>query len=297
MRRLLDPLRHLRVWRFGLYYFLVFGGFVALAQWLVPYYLNVYGMTIVMAGLMTSIFSLPSGVIRALGGWMSDRFGPRHVLYWVLATTCVCCLLLIFPKMDIESPGRGVMARRAGAVTDVSAERIQIDDQAYELRTSSSELITEYSESDALVLPVITTWQEPAVAVGDVVAKRQLIARGVTHIYFQANVWIFTALVFLIGIAMGIGKAAVYKYIPDYFPDDVGVVGGIVGVLGGLGGFVCPIVFGFMLDSLGLWTTTWMFLLAVSLACLVWLSLIVKRLMNAAAPNLRVEIEDPRSIG
>jgi NNP family nitrate/nitrite transporter-like MFS transporter len=297
LRKLLVPLTHLRVWRFGLYYFLVFGGFVALAQWLVPYYLNVYGMTIVLAGLMTSIFSLPSGVIRALGGWLSDRFGPRHVLYWVLATTSACCLLLIFPKMDIESPGRGVMSRRAGTVTDVSGERIRIDDQTYVLRTSSAELMAEYSESDALVLPVITTWQEPAVAVGDVVAKRQLIARGVTHIYFQANVWIFTALVFVIGIAMGIGKAAVYKYIPDYFPNDVGVVGGIVGVLGGLGGFVCPIVFGFMLDALGLWTTTWMFLLAVSLACLIWLSLVVRRLMDAAAPNLRVEIEDPSSIG
>ena len=34
---MLRPLAHARVWRFGLYYFLVFGGFVALAQWLVPY--------------------------------------------------------------------------------------------------------------------------------------------------------------------------------------------------------------------------------------------------------------------
>ena len=83
---MLQPLRDVRVWRFGLYYFLVFGGFVALAQWLVPYYVNVYAMSIVTAGLMTSIFSLPSGVIRALGGWFSDLFGPRRVLYWVLAT-------------------------------------------------------------------------------------------------------------------------------------------------------------------------------------------------------------------
>ena len=59
-----------------------------------------------------------------------------------------------------------------------------------------------------------------------------------TNIYFQANVWVFTALVFIIGIMMGIGKAAVYKHIPEYFPRDIGVVGGIVGVLGGLGGFI-----------------------------------------------------------
>ncbi len=290
VRQLLAPLKHMRVWRFGLYYFLVFGGFVALAQWLVPYYLNVYGMTIIMAGLMTSIFSLPSSLIRALGGWMSDLVGPRKVLYSVLSVIAVCCLLLIFPKMDIESPGRGVMAARAGTVTDVSADVITIDDRDYPLKANGDALKT-YTESQALVLPVITTWQEPIVDVGDPVSKKQLVARGVTHIYFQANVWIFTALVFIIGIAMGIGKAAVYKYIPDFFPDDVGVVGGLVGVLGGLGGFVCPIVFGYMLDGFGLWTTTWMFLFAVSIACLVWLTVVVRRILHAAAPGLATAIE------
>ena len=292
VRQLLQPLKNVRVWRFGLYYFLVFGGFVALAQWLVPYYLNVYGMTIVMAGLMTSIFSLPSGLIRALGGWMSDRFGARRVLYSVLITTAGCCLLLIFPKMDIESPGRGVMARRAGTVTEVSDSTIRIGDQRYALRSRSAVAVRDYAENEALLLPNISTWQEPIVEVGDPVAKKQLVARGVTHIYFQANVWVFTALVFLIGIAMGIGKAAVYKYIPEYFPNDVGVVGGLVGVIGGLGGFVCPIIFGFMLDSFGLWTTTWMFLFAVSMACIVWLSVVVRRILRAHAPDLTAEFED-----
>ncbi len=292
VRQLLAPLTHMRVWRFGLYYFLVFGGFVALAQWLVPYYLNVYGMTIVMAGLMTSIFSLPSGVIRALGGWMSDRFGARRVFRSVLATTAFCCLLLIFPKMDVESPGRGIMAARAGTVAEVTDTSLLIDERRYALKPRGADIAERYAESQALVLPIINTWQEPTVEVGDVVARRELVARGVTHIYFQANVWIFTALVFVIGIAMGIGKAAVYKYIPDFFPNDVGVVGGIVGVLGGLGGFVCPIVFGYMLDGLGLWTTTWMFLLAITLACMVWLSVVVRRMMHAAAPELAAEFED-----
>ncbi len=282
----LAPLKHVRVWRFGLYYFLVFGGFVALAQWLVPYYLNVYGMTIVMAGLMTSIFSFPSGVIRAVGGWLSDRFGARRVLFSVLTTTAICCLLLVFPKMDIESTGRGIMALRSGTVAEVSEESVRIDDKRYRLKSRNPGAAVTFNDSEALVLPVITTWQEPIVEIGETVDKRQLVARGVTHIYFQANVWIFTGLVFIIGIAMGIGKAAVYKYIPDYFPNDVGVVGGLVGVLGGLGGFVCPVIFGFMLDNFGLWTTTWMFLLAVSLACLVWLNIAVRRLMQETVPEL-----------
>jgi NNP family nitrate/nitrite transporter-like MFS transporter len=276
--QLLSPLKVVRVWRFGLYYFLVFGGFVALAQWLVPYYLNVYGMTIVMAGLMTSIFALPSGVIRAAGGWMSDYWGPRRVLYAVLIVTGISCFLLIFPKMDIESPGRGVMSRRAGTVTAVSATAVRVDGQEYTLKVRDTTAVRAYGENHVLLLPVVQTWQEPAVTVGETVNKREVIARGVTHIYFQANVWVFTLFVFIIGIAMGIGKAAVYKYIPDYFPNDVGVVGGIVGVLGGLGGFVCPIVFGFLLDGLGLWTTTWIFLFGVTVACLLWLTVVVRQM-------------------
>jgi NNP family nitrate/nitrite transporter-like MFS transporter len=282
IRVLLAPLKNIRVWRFGLYYFLVFGGFVALAQWLVPYYVNVYAMSIVTAGLMTSIFSLPSGLIRALGGWFSDLVGPRRVFYWVLGVTGTCTLLLIFPKMDIESPGKGVMAQVSGTVVEVSPGVIVTDTRSYPLIPAPSEEFEfedgEGGEDRFMPWPAIRSWQEPVVEVGDQVGRRQLLANGLTHIYFQANVWVFTGLIFIIGIAMGIGKAAVYKYIPDYFPNDVGVVGGIVGVLGGLGGFVCPIIFGSLLDGLGLWTTTWMFLFLVTVACLVWLSLVVRRI-------------------
>lgn len=273
--QMLAPLKNMRVWRFGLYYFLVFGGFVALAQWLVPYYVNVYSMSIVTAGLLTSIFSLPSGVIRAVGGVMSDKVGARTVMYWVLTAIAISSFLLFFPKMEIESPGSGIMARRGGTVTSVTDTEIQVGDVSYALKP----VITREIDDDALMLfPLIDSWQEPRVEEGDVVTKKQLLARGITHIYFQANVWIFTGFVFIIGIAMGIGKAAVYKYIPEYFPDEVGVVGGIVGVVGGLGGFVCPIIFGNLLKSIGLWTTTWMFFFLVTVICLIWLSVVVRRI-------------------
>ena len=274
--QMLRPLQNVRVWRFGLYYFLVFGGFVALAQWLVPYYVNVYSMTIVMAGMLTSIFSLPSGVIRALGGVLSDKFGARAVMYWVLGLTAVCCFLLFFPKMDIESPGSGILARKSGVVTEVSDNHIQVDNG--DIYTLKPVVQREIDDSEVILLPLIDSWHEPRVEVGDQVGKKQLLARGVTHIYFQANVWVFTVLVFIIGISMGIGKAAVYKYIPEYFPSEVGVVGGIVGVVGGLGGFICPIIFGRLLQSIGLWTTTWMFFFAVAVGCLIWLTIAVQRI-------------------
>lgn len=287
--QMLSPLKRLRVWRFGLYYFLVFGGFVALAQWLVPYYVNVYSMSIVTAGLLTSIFSLPSGVIRALGGVLSDRFGARSVMYWVLAAIAISSFLLFFPRMDIESPGSGVMARKGGQVTNITASQIQVGTDTYALRPVVQQKL---DDSQSLLLPKVNTWHEPQVQVGDQVTKRQLLARGVTHIYFQANVWIFTAFVFVIGIAMGIGKAAVYKYIPEYFPTEVGVVGGIVGVVGGLGGFFCPIIFGRLLKSIGLWTTTWIFFFAVTMACLIWLHLVVRRISKR---DTRIEGHAPGS--
>lgn len=273
--QMLSPLKNIRVWRFGLYYFLVFGGFVALAQWLVPYYVNVYSMTIITAGFLTSIFSLPSGVIRALGGVLSDKFGARAVMYWILGIMAVCCFLLIFPKMDIESPGSGILARKSGVVTVVTDSEIRIGDDVY---TLEPKVQREFDDSEMILLPLIDSWQEPRVEVGLQVEKRHLLARGITHIYFQANVWVFTALVFIIGISMGIGKAAVYKYIPEYFPNEVGVVGGIVGVVGGLGGFVCPIIFGRLLKSIGLWTTTWMFFFMVTIISLIWLTLVVRRI-------------------
>jgi len=135
----LAPLKSMRVWRFGLYYFLVFGAFVALAQWLIPYYVNVYAMSVVTAGLMASIFSLPSGVIRALGGWMSDKFGARNIMYWVFGFCLVGLAGLCVPRMDIQSPGEGVMAARAGTVTAVSPTEIVVDGRRYPLRARSAQ--------------------------------------------------------------------------------------------------------------------------------------------------------------
>lgn len=287
----LAPLRQMRVWRFGLYYFLVFGGFVALAQWLIPYYVNVYTMSVASAGMMAAIFSLPSGVIRAVGGWLSDRFGARLVMYAVLGSTIVSTALVVIPRMEIQSPGQGIMASKAGVVTAMTESTIQIDDKVYNYKNKSNAGLLEV-EPNILVFPKKSFWQAPNVKVGDTVSKKQLIAKGITHIFFQANVWIFTFFIFIIGIMMGIGKAAVYKFIPEYFPNDVGVVGGIVGVVGGLGGFICPVIFGYMLKATGLWTTTWMFFLVLSIVCLFWLHLVARKMIKARAPELLDELEE-----
>ncbi len=280
---LLKPLRDIRVWRFGMYYFLVFGCFVAFSQWLVPYFVNVYYLPLVTAGILASMFSLPSGLIRAAGGWMSDAWGARQVMYWVLGLSVAISFMLVIPKMEIYSPGEGILAQRPGVVTEVTDARIVVGDLTYQIKQSEKDF-KDLDES-LVIFPTKDTWQEAVVEVGQKVNRRELLAKGVTLIYFQANVWIFAGLVILLGSVWGVGKAAVYKHIPDYFPDQVGVVGGMVGVIGGLGGFFCPIIFGYLLDVTGLWTSAWMFMWVISVICLFWMHNVVVRMMRSESPH------------
>ena len=269
MLEMLQPLKNIRVWRFGFYYFLVFGCFVSFSQWLVPYFINVYYLPLVTAGIFAALFSFPSGIIRALGGWWSDIWGARKVMYWVLGSSVLISVMLIVPPMEIYSPGKGVVAKRPGTVAAISGKAIAVDEKIYPLIIKPSAFV--HKDDQILVFPTKEVWQESVVEVGQTVQKKELLAKGVTRIYFQANVWIFAVLVILLGSIWGIGMGAVYKYIPDYFPEEVGVVGGMVGVLGGLGGFFCPIIFGYLLEGTGLWTSCWMFMLALSFVCLLWL--------------------------
>jgi NNP family nitrate/nitrite transporter-like MFS transporter len=101
------------------------------------------------------------------------------------------------------------------------------------------------------------------------------------------GLWGFVSLMFILACAMGIGKASVYKYIPDYFPNDVGAVGGVVGMLGALGGFFLPPAFG----ALGRWSgspqVAFVALLALTVWSLVWLHLAVVRMRANPAPRAK----------
>ena len=91
---------------------------------------------------------------------------------------------------------------------------------------------------------------------------------------------LFVALVFMVGVAMGIGKASVYKYIPQYFPNDVGAVGGQVGLFGALGGFFLPPIFGYLVAWTGIHQTMFMVLLLLSAISLAWLHRTVLRILK-----------------
>jgi NNP family nitrate/nitrite transporter-like MFS transporter len=81
----------------------------------------------------------------------------------------------------------------------------------------------------------------------------------------------FVILTIFLGFFMSLGKAAVYKHIPVYYPDHVGSVGGLVAMIGGLGGFILPICFGFMNDMIGVWTSCFMLLFIIVGVSVIWM--------------------------
>jgi MFS transporter, NNP family, nitrate/nitrite transporter len=226
---MLRPLREMRVWRFGLYYVVVFGAYVALAAWLPKYYVDVFGLGLAEAALLTALFIFPASLLRPLGGWMSDRWGARRVMYWTFGSLGAASLLLSMPYGHIV---------------------LYVPEQ-YE-PTGTRE-----------VLP------------------------------YELGVVPFTVAVFVIGIAMGVGKAAVYKHIPEYFPKDVGAVGGLVGLIGALGGFFLPPMFAYAQNLTGLPQTTFFIIFLLTAVSAVWMHLTIHRMMTAATPQLADTIEIP----
>ena len=169
-------------------------------------------------------------------------------------------------------------------MTEVTPTLIVIDGKRYELKDQTRSF--EGLDDQVVVFPTKATWQEPVVEVGQQVVRRELLAKGLTKIYFQANVWIFAFFVVLLGSVWGVGKAAVYKHIPDYFPDQVGVVGGMVGV-----SWVASAAFSARSSSvtcwmaLGLWTSCWMFMWVISVICLFWMHNVIQRWNTGNTPE------------
>jgi len=197
MKVLKDP----RVWRYCQYYSVVFGGYVGLALWMTKYYVGEYGFDLRLAALLAACFSLPGGVLRALGGWISDRYGAYKVTWYVMWVCWVCFFLLSYPPTSMA------------------------------IKTVNGDL----------------------------------------NMSLALTPWMFTGLLFIVGTAMAIGKASVFKFIGDEFSDNIGAVSGVVGLAGGLGGFILPILFGVLLDLTGVRSSAFMLLYGSVCVSLVWM--------------------------
>jgi NNP family nitrate/nitrite transporter-like MFS transporter len=201
MRQQLAALRDPKVWKYSQYYSIVFGGYVGLSLWMTKYYVSEYGFDLTIAALLAACFSLPGGVLRAIGGWLSDKYGAHPVTWWVMLISWVCLFFLSYPQTEVV------------------------------VRTLHGDLT----------------------------------------MHFGLNVWVFTMLMFVMGIAWAIGKASVFKYVSDEYTHNIGVVSGLVGLIGGLGGFLLPIMFGALIDVTGVNSTIFMLLWGITGVSLVWM--------------------------
>lgn len=197
LKALKDP----KVLKYCQYYSIVFGGYVALSLWMVQYYVGEYGLDIRVAALLAACFSLPGGVLRAVGGWLSDKYGAHAVTWWVMWVSWICLFLLSYPQTSFTV----------------------------------------------------------------------LTVNGPATFEIGLNVYGFTALMFVLGIAWAFGKASVFKYISDDYPKNIGAISGIVGLAGGLGGFVLPILFGALLDLTAVRSSAFMLMYGVVWVSLIWM--------------------------
>lgn len=98
----LAVLKDPKVWKYSQYYSIVFGGYVALALWMTKYYVNEYGFDLKMAALFAAAFSIPGGVLRAIGGYYSDKYGAHTVTWWVLWVSVLCLFFLSYPQTSVS---------------------------------------------------------------------------------------------------------------------------------------------------------------------------------------------------
>jgi len=212
----LEPLKDIRVWRFSLYYFFVFGAFVALALWLPRYLIGVYGFDVKTAGMLAATYSIFASLFRAIGGWLSDRIGARMVMYWTFIVGAICTFILSYPPTDYVVHG---------------------------------------------------------------------IKGDITFSFAISSGW-FIVIMAILGLFMSFGKAAVYKHIPVYFPNNVGSVGGAVGMIGGLGGFLLPLTFGMLNDVTNLWSSCFMLLFVIVVTALAWMHFSIIYMERRVVPEL-----------
>ena len=115
LREQLALLKDPGVLRYSQYYSVVFGGYVALALWMTKYYVGEYGMELKTAAFLAACFSLPGGVLRAFGGYLSDKFGAYKVTWAVMWVCWVCFFLLSYPQTELAIQTKtGVMNLHIG---------------------------------------------------------------------------------------------------------------------------------------------------------------------------------------
>lgn len=159
---MLQPFSDRMSWVLSFFYFLTFGGFVAMSIYLPMFLTEIFRLTPQDAGMRTAGFVVLATLMRPVGGWLADKVGGLRILLWVFLAVAGAAIFLTSQQMVVFTIGALGMAA-----------------------------------------------------------------------------------------TIGLGNGAVFKLVPEYFPQSVGVVTGLVGAAGGLGGFFPPLVLGVVRERTG----------------------------------------------
>lgn len=185
--QMMRPLGDRMSWVLSFFYFLTFGGFVAMSIYLPMFLTEMFKLTPQDAGMRTAGFVLLATGMRPVGGWLSDKVGGLTILLWIFPFVTAMAILLTVPGMVPFTMGALGMAA-----------------------------------------------------------------------------------------AIGLGNGAVFKLVPQYFPQSVGAVTGLVGAMGGLGGFFPPLVLGVIRQETGSFVWGFALLSVFALICLLVAALTAK---------------------
>ncbi len=175
-----------RAWALTLFYFLAFGGFVAMFLYLPKLLTDVHDLSKPDAGARAAGFALLAVIARPIGGWASDRVGASTVL------------------------------------------------------------MTSFVGTGALALALAALYEE------------------IVPLTFAC---------LSLAVFLGLGTGAVFKLVPQWFPERVGAVTGVVGAAGGLGGFFPPLVMALVKSLTGSYALGFVLMAAVAVTCLLVLRL------------------------
>ena len=171
-----------RAWALTLFYFMAFGGFVAMFLYLPKLLVDVHDLAKTDAGARAAGFALLAVAARPVGGWMSDRTGARTVLTAsFIGTAALAIALAVF-----------------------------------------------YEHMVPLTIACLT-----------------------------------------MAVFLGLGTGAVFKLVPEWYPQQVGAVTGVVGAAGGLGGFFPPLVMALVKAETGSYWLGFVLMAAVAGAALL----------------------------
>jgi len=105
-----------RTWILTLFYFVTFGGFIALTVWFPTYWREYFGTSLLLAGALTALYSLSASILRVLGGFTSDRIGGEKTvsLAFVIVTIGAIAMMMASGSVVIAVSGELLLALGMG---------------------------------------------------------------------------------------------------------------------------------------------------------------------------------------